>query len=436
MLVTLTVAGSDSIGGAGIEADIKAMGSQGVHAAVALTAVTAQNTAEVAGIFPLEPSQVVAQIDAVLFDIHVSAAKTGMLYSAAIASAVADRLKRESFPVVVDPVLVAGVGDPLNREDLVEAIRTRMAPLATIITPNVPEAEALVGYEVREDAELRRACRDLADLGAEAVLLKGGHLSGPTVTDLFYYNGKFLHTEAARVDVRGHGGGCVLSSLLTVNLAKGMGLWEAVLTAKTAVDRAVRSNYPVGRGVPIVDPLGQVVKDAQRYDVSRRLIRCSREVVDLLPREWIPEVGTNVVFALPGAERPEDVCGLESRIVARGTRAACAGGVDFGASRNLSKVVLAAMASDGGVRAAMNLRFNEENLRKVQRAGLSVGSFKRGKGAASDRTTEQGTEDTINTLGFVPDTVYDTGGPGMEPMMRLLGRSPEELLTKLKRIIA
>jgi len=142
VLVALTVAGSDSLGGAGIEADVKAMASQGVHGAVAITAVTAQNSCRVARILPLPVDEIIGQMDAVLEDVHISAAKTGMLYSAEIATAVAQRLASTDFPLVVDPVLVAGVGDALGREGLVEAMRERIAPLATIITPNVPEAEA------------------------------------------------------------------------------------------------------------------------------------------------------------------------------------------------------------------------------------------------------------------------------------------------------
>lgn len=262
MLVAMTVAGSDSSGGAGIEADIKAMASMGVHAAVALTAITAQNTQRVASIFPLPPEVVVAQIDAVLEDVHVSAAKTGMLFSASIAAAVAARLSREDFPVVVDPVLVAGVGDPLGRGDLVDAMREKIVPIATILTPNVPEAEALLGRSIKSDVDVRKACRELADLGAKAVLLKGGHLDGgegcATCTDTLYFDGKFLHLEVPRLEIRGHGGGCILSSYLAANLAKGMGVWEAALSAKAAINEAVRSNYPIGKGVPVVNAMSGV----------------------------------------------------------------------------------------------------------------------------------------------------------------------------------
>jgi hydroxymethylpyrimidine/phosphomethylpyrimidine kinase len=425
MLVALTVAGSDSVGGAGVEADVKAMASQGIHAAVAVTAITAQNTTRVAGVFPVPSHEVVAQIDAVLEDVHVSAAKTGMLYSAGIASAVAARLSGENIPLVVDPVLVAGVGDALNREDLIGAMRERIVPLATILTPNVPEAEALVGYRIEDEAAVRQACRDLCEMGAEAVLLKGGHMKTEACTDTLYHEGKFLLMSEPRVEMRGHGGGCILSSYLASNLAKGRGIWESALASKAAIDESIAARHSIGKGVPVVEPLGHMLGDAHRFQVSSRLRSAAREAARIVSPDWM-----SMAFALPGAETAMEVCGIGTLPKETSAPMGCE---SFGSAGALGALVLSAMRFDGRVRAGIDLGFSEEIARAARESDLSCTTFR--DGHRTSRETGMGTQDALTHLGFVPDVVVDRGGPGRGPVIRILAPSPEELLCKLRAVV-
>lgn len=430
MLVALTIAGSDSVGGAGIEADIKAMASQGVHAAVAITAITAQNTTRVAGIFPLPPEEVVAQIDAVLEDVHVSAAKTGMLFSDVIASAVAERLSSENIPLVVDPVLVAGVGDALNRDDLIGTLRERIIPLATILTPNVPEAEALVGYSIEDEATVRRACRDLSGMGAEAVLLKGGHLETEACTDTLFHDGRFLVMSGPRVDVRGHGGGCILSSYLTANLAKGHSVWESALASRAAIGEAIAARHIIGRGVPVVEPLGNQTRDAWRFQVSSRLRKAATEAARSLPREWIPESGMRMAYALPGAEGAPDVRAIGAGPSEGGPFPGCG---SFGTAGELGAAILSAMRQDGRMRAGIDLRFTEEHARWARRSGLVFIIVRDGHRAFLEPGI--GAQDALTHLEFAPDIVIDRGGPGRGQVIRLFAPSPEELLERLRTVV-
>jgi hydroxymethylpyrimidine kinase/phosphomethylpyrimidine kinase len=425
MLVALTVAGSDSVGGAGIQADVKAMASQGVHAAVALTAITAQNTRRVAEVYPLPPQVVVNQIDAVLEDVHVSGAKTGMLYSAEIAAAVAYRLDGEDIPLVVDPVLVAGVGDPLSRADLVEALKSKVISLATVVTPNIPEAEALVGFDIRDEGAVRRACREIAGLGAEAVLIKGGHMATEGCVDTLFYNGKFLLVEAPRVDARGHGGGCILSSYLAANLAKGRGIWEAVLESKVAIDESIKARYIIGHGIPVVEPLGRQLRDAQRFQASSRLRAASMELVRRLPEGWIDH-GTVMVFALPGAEGPSDVCSVEFKGSGSVMTSGCP---TFATTGPAQETILAAMRSDEGMRAAVDLVFDEGHLAALRKAGLTITT--EGREGHLFRKASEGMEDAITMLGFVPDIMVDQDVSAERPVIRVFASSPEVLLSKL-----
>ena len=251
----LTIAGSDSGGGAGIQADLKTFAALGVYGTSAITAVTAQNTVEVSEVFELPPGLVAAQIDAVVSDIGVDAAKTGMLASAAIIEVVAAKVREHGLgPLVVDPVMVAKSGDRLLREDAIEALRELLVPLASVLAPNLPEAEVLLGRPLASWDDVREGAKELVAMGAQAVVMKGGHLPasvdrGAPATDLLYDGHEFHEYTASRVDTTStHGTGCTFASAIAAGLAKGEALRSAVAMAKAYVTKALQSAYPVGRG--------------------------------------------------------------------------------------------------------------------------------------------------------------------------------------------
>ena len=246
----LTIAGSDSGGGAGIEADLRTFAALGVHGLCAITAVTAQNTREVRAIAPMSPRIVEAQLDAVFSDFRVRAIKIGMLATAGIARTVAAVLGRHPrIKVVLDPVLVATTGARLAHGDLAAPLRRYLLARADLLTPNVPEAESLLGRRLRKASDLPAAAGDLIDLGARAVLLKGGHLAGTRVSDLLVTSNGALHWfRHARIAAEGHGTGCTLSSAIAAYLAHGDALEDAVGKAIDYVHRALAAGYQPGRG--------------------------------------------------------------------------------------------------------------------------------------------------------------------------------------------
>lgn len=249
----LTVAGSDSGGGAGIQADLKTMLAHGVHGMSVITAVTAQNSLGVQGYWELPPEAVKAQLDSVLGDIGVDAVKTGMLASTTLIQTVADCLSTVDVPVVVDPVSVSKHGDPLLDTDALDVLRDRLLPLATLVTPNLHEAEQLAGVRVTGEAELRRAADAVLALGARAVLVKGGHLAGDAV-DLLWDGRRETTFRSERFDNRHtHGTGCTLASAIAARLALGDTLVEAVGMAKEYVTGAVAAGFPLGTGIGPVD---------------------------------------------------------------------------------------------------------------------------------------------------------------------------------------
>lgn len=249
----LTIAGSDSGGGAGIQADLKTMMAFGVHGMSVICAVTAQNSVGVQGYWELPPDAVRAQLDSVLSDIGVQAVKTGMLASARLVETVADVLADVGVPVVIDPVGVSKHGDSLLQADAVQAVKERLVPLATVVTPNLWEVEQLTGLKVVEEARLPEAADAVKALGPGWVLVKGGHLPGDPVDLLF--DGEAEHRfPASRLDnVHTHGTGCTMASAIASRLACGDGVLAAVARAKEYVTGAIAAGYPLGGGIGPVD---------------------------------------------------------------------------------------------------------------------------------------------------------------------------------------
>lgn len=254
--VALTIAGSDSGGGAGIQADLKTFAALGVHGTSAITAITAQNTVDVTDILELPVQLIRAQIDAVISDLDVSAAKTGMLSSAAIIEAVAGAVRDHRLTqLVVDPVMVAKGGARLLRDDAVDALRTTLLPLAAVITPNMPEAEVLLSRKIATLEERRQAARDLLKLGPRAVIVKGGHAEGEA-TDVYFDGSELVELRAPRIDTGNtHGSGCTFSAAIAAGLARGLDPLAATRDAKTFITHAIEFGLELGHGHGPVNPV-------------------------------------------------------------------------------------------------------------------------------------------------------------------------------------
>lgn len=248
----LILAGSDSGGGAGVQADIKTVTALGGYAATAITALTAQNTQGVFGVLGVDPAFIVQQIELVLDDIGADAVKTGMLHSAPVIRAVARALAAPvaaGVPLVVDPVMVAQSGGRLLEESAVAALRDELLPLAGVLTPNLPEAEVLLGRAIPDAAAMPAAARDLLALGPRAVLLKGGHLSGDVMTDvLVWADGERLFSDPRIPTDQTHGTGCTLASAVATGLGQGLSLPDAVGRARAYLQEALRRAPGFGKG--------------------------------------------------------------------------------------------------------------------------------------------------------------------------------------------
>jgi hydroxymethylpyrimidine kinase/phosphomethylpyrimidine kinase len=437
----LTIAGSDSGGGAGIQADLKTFAALGVYGMSAVTAVTAQNTISVTAVQPIDPEIVREQIRAVVSDIGVDAVKTGMLYTRDIIEAVAEELSQLKVPIVVDPVMVAKSGAKLLREDAEEALIKRILPLATVVTPNLPEAENLakMSIECLEDAE--EAAKKIATLGPRAVVVKGGHLEQDECVDTLYYDGVVRRYTGRRVSGGTHGTGCTFASAIAALLAKGSDIYEAVERAKRFVEEAITYSKRVGSGVAPVSPLGKTVLDAEKMRVLEKI----SEAVSLLEAnpafaQYIPECQTNVAMALPEPRTLEDVAAIPGRIVNAMSRVKASGCPTFGASRHLASTLLAVSEYTPSVRAALNIRFDEGLLETARRLRYLCSEYDRSKEppevkAVEGETTKWGTREAIKKIGAVPDIIFHRGDWGKEAMIVILGKDAVDAVKKALKII-
>jgi len=434
----LTVAGVDSGGGAGVAADLKTFAALKVHGACAITALTAQNTRHVYEVHPVPPSFLRRQLEAVFADLDIRAVKVGMLYTPETVRTVAEALRGKRLLVVVDPVLRAAVGEPLAIQGVVEAYIEEIFPLATVVTPNVPEAEALTGFEINNLEDMKAAAAKLHNLGAENILLKGGHLRGDTVIDLLSQRrGGYEKFEGPRIEGDFHGLGCTLSSALTAYLAQSHPLPQAFRKSEEFIRRVLVFSKPVGEGLRVADPLIPLYNAAEEHTVVEsvynglKIIQAHQE--DFLCH--IAEVGTQIAMALPYPLAPEDVAAVEGRLHREGQTLRIGGSVKFGVSSHMARVILTCIRHDLTIRAAMNLHYDGGLLKAFEEAGLTASTFDRRLEPAEVKriegaTLSWGVEQAIRAAGRVTDLIYDLGDRDREPMIRILGRDAEEVVEK------
>ncbi|MBS7625918.1 bifunctional hydroxymethylpyrimidine kinase/phosphomethylpyrimidine kinase [Candidatus Bathyarchaeota archaeon] len=429
----LTIAGVDSGGGAGIAADLKTFAALGVHGMSAVTSVTAQNTQTVTAIHDLPATMVKAQIEAVIEDIGVDAAKTGMLHTSEIIEAVAYEIRKYGFPTVVDPVMVAKSGATLLEPAAVKTLKNKLLPLAKVVTPNIPEAEVLSDLKIKSLREAADAAMKISRNGPAAVVIKGGHLQEDVSVDLLYMDGELRRFEADRVNTdTTHGTGCSFSAAITAELAKGKDIPEAVESAKRLITDAVRFGLKIGGGHGPVNPMASIYREAERYSILENISEALRMLeVDPNFHILIPESQTNLAMALTFARGLEDVAAIPGRIVNLGGKAHASAPPRFGASRHVAATLMTARKHNSLVRAAMNIKFSEEILKICEKLGLSTSSYDRAREPpeikiVEGRSTSWGAEEAIKAAGKVPDIIYHRGDWGKEPMATILAGTAVE----------
>ncbi len=437
----LSIAGFDPTSGAGVVSDVKTIEALGGYGLAVVTCIAIQDTRGVVKILPLDPQDVAMQIDVIVNDVAVDGVKVGALPNEYVIDVVADRVSKLGVPLVLDPVLAPTKGPRFLEGPGIEALRERLLPIATLVTPNVKEAEELLGKTIDSEEKLVEAARAIVEeLGTKAALIKGFKCRGEVLDALYVDDGtqRIFSRKDLGFDV--HGLGCVLSSAIATYLAMGMKLIEAVEKGIEYAIYVARTSLHIGSGRPCPNHLAKLKRDSYVLNSLKSI----KEALALLERNsdvvanLVPEVGMNIVEAppYPLATSIEDCVGVEGRIHKVGTRIKPCGCIWMGVSSHVARAILEAQKLDPSIRACANIKpFNgiEEIAKEL---GLEIVFVDRREEPKEIKEVEGASipwivREAYRIKGAIPDVIYDRGDVGKEPMARVFGKSAVEVAKKI-----
>jgi hydroxymethylpyrimidine/phosphomethylpyrimidine kinase len=432
----LTVGGSDSSGGAGVQADLKAFASIGVHGASVVTCITAQNTKGIQAIQPVDIKLMKQQFDSVATDLKPPVGKTGLLYNDKMTKAVATKFDDYEIELVVDPVMTSTTGHKLSMKNFLQALKSALLPVTKMVTPNLYEASQILGWEVKTLDDMIKAAAEISEFGPRYVLITGGHLEGEYAIDVLFRKRKGVRLfKAKKIPVEMHGTGCALSAMITAYLAIGKNVESSMRRAKDHIQDNIRHGYDIGGGIDVVDTHSHLFNAAEKFRILTEVKHAANRLEEILHPAFVPEVGVNIAYSLPYPCDMDDVCALQGRIIKSGDRILVAGHPEFGASTHIGRVVLTVSSQDHRFRSGMNISYSKKTVEACHTLTFKVSSFDRSEEPKGVRTMGWGTMKAIEEFGSVPDIIFDTGGHGKEPMIRILGNNPKEVVNKAKAII-
>jgi hydroxymethylpyrimidine/phosphomethylpyrimidine kinase len=440
--VALSIAGSDSGAGAGIQADLKTFTSLGVYGCTAITAVTAQNTQKVSSVFEVTPECITEQIRSVILDMPPDAIKIGMVYNKPNIETIRRVLKGSKVPIVLDPILSAGTGGKLLLPEAFESFKADLIPLSTIITPNRIEAQKIAGFQIKSRSEVVVAARKIRNLGAKNVIVKGNHFETKQVADILLTSeGRLIEISNSKLSLEEmHGTGCNFSAAITAFVARNFSIIDAFRLANKYVRDSLQNALKIGKGLLVSNPASSVYDYASRYVVLKGL-HCAIEDIETSDNFGIliPETQSNIVFALPDARELDHIAAIKGRIIKIGNTARSASSmVEFGASKHVGSALLAYMSVNRLVRSAMNIKYDEK-IRKITKAVFKVSNYDRGK-EPRHILKKEGMSifwGIKYALAKNPEAeiIYHEGAIGKEPMCIIFASDPTEVVNKIRIIL-
>jgi hydroxymethylpyrimidine/phosphomethylpyrimidine kinase len=439
----LSIAGSDSSGGAGIQADIKTMSALGIYSCTVITALTAQSTSNVDYILPLGAQIIKKQIKSVLSDIPINAIKIGMVYNNEIITAVSHVLNHSKIPIVLDPIISAGTGAQLLQKEFVKDFKSKLVPICDVITPNIHEAETLSEIKIKTEKDIRNAASKIQELGAKNVIVKGGHFrnDNETIVDIVLdEHGKFTVFKNPRMKiVETHGSGCNFSAAVTSFLALKYPVINACFLANKYVHRSILKTVKIGKGIPVNNPISKMYEESCRYQVIEDLGIAVENLVNMKNfADLIPETQSNLVYAIPNARRIEDVAGVNGRIVKAGDKSVPTSGIKFGASKHVASSILEYMKTNQIIRSALNIK-NDKNIIITCKKLFTESFYERNFEPRKIKETEGNSISWGIKMALLKnpdaDIIYHSGDIGKEPMIIIFGQGPQDVVDKVKKIL-
>ena len=431
----LTIAGSDPSSGAGIQRDLKTFDALGAYGLSVITAITSQNTSKFFSVQPVSSEAVKNQIRSIISDFTVDAIKIGMVFDKHIIQAIYSELKGLDIPMVLDPVFESTTGGTLLQKNAFEDFKKLLVPLAYVITPNIIEAERLANIRIKTKKDVHSAAKKIQRLGVKNVIIKGGHLPYKNkITDVLLDNKRFYDFSHKFVKMENHGGGCTFSAALCVEIAMGKNLPDSVKSAGRFTALSIKNATKIGKGLAIVEKSS---KDDILSKISHGITQFTK-IANIY--QQIPECQTNFVYSNPKPSSLEDILGLEGRIVRTGTTVTPTGNLKYGGSKHVGSAVLEVSKRFPSIRSALNIKFDKVTMVKAKRKGLYVLSYDRNKEPLHIKkkegsTISWGMYEAVKNARNPPDIIFHKGGVGKEPMILIFGRTPDDVLKKLSKIV-
>ncbi len=421
----LSIGGSDTSSGAGIQSDIKIFSNNGFYPFTVITAITSQNTKKITSIEPVSKRSLELQMESILSDFHIDAVKIGMVFNSQIIKAIHSKLKNSKFPIVVDPIIKSTTGRLLLKKNALPDYRKMIIPLADVITPNRYESKILTNM-----TDPRKAAKKIQTMGAKNVIITGFTESNNKISDLILEPDAQYKISGKKIPIINHGSGCDYSASITESLAKGLPVSEAVKIAKKFVYQSIKNSINIGKGIKITHQ--EIPKDVSSLHNS---INEFRQIKDI--HKLIPECQTNFVFAKSNPKTINDVLGISGRLIKAGKEIEIAGQIIYGGSQHVASAVIQVNKKFPEILSCINIKYDKKIILKAKKLGLVVISYDRTKEPKRIKTEENssiiwGISSSLKNK--CPDLIYHKGDIGKEPMTLIFGTNPNDVIKKVSKL--
>jgi hydroxymethylpyrimidine/phosphomethylpyrimidine kinase len=430
----LSIAGSDPSSGAGIQSDIKTFTDLGAFAFTAITSITSQNTSKFGKIEPISPKMIESQIDSIFSDFKVDAIKIGMVYNSPAIRVIYSKLSKLNIPIILDPIIKSTTGGRLLKNNSISDYLKYLVPISYVITPNLSEASHLSRIQIKNKHDLQRCAIKLQNLGAKNVVITGVSFEKNKVSDFVLEDSKYYLVSGKKINQINHGSGCNFSSALTVAIAGGKNLLNAVKFAKKYTYYTIKNSKKIGKGISITYSI--------QTGVNEKILRDAIHDFQNLKNIYsiIPECQTNFVYSKEKIKTIQDILGVSGRIVKSGKDVIVAGSLEYGGSKHVASALLEMHKKFPHIRAAVNVKYDPHLIQLGLKKGLVVKSYDRTKEPSNIKRKENksiswGIKQAIKNSNIPPDMVFHKGDFGKESMTIIFGINPSQVVQKISKIL-
>lgn len=437
----LSIAGSDSSSGAGIQADLKTLSSLGTYGCSAITAITVQNTKNIFEVFPIPSEIVIRQINSILNDIRIDAIKIGMVYDEIIINKIFKILNNTKIPIIVDPIFTSTSGKNLIKYEAIKALTKKILPIATIITPNINEATQLSGIDIKNKEDLVKSLTKMKKLGPKNVIVKGGHLlSEHSIDTLIDDKLNIIEFSNSRISIpENHGSGCNFSAALSAYISQGYEIPIACKLANEFINSVLKNLLYIGKGYPVTDTALTTSSSAFKFHVIEELSIAINELEAITDvGKLIPETQSNFAYAIPNATSIKEVAGIKGRIVRIDQKVKASSCIEFGATQHIASAVISYMNINPLMRAGFNIKYDKKIIELLQ-SFMKISEYDRRLEPQKLKEKEGYTIQWGVKKAILKDKevrgIYHKGDIGKEPMIILFGHNPAEIVEYLRKLI-